>query len=46
MHCVLPGEIPLVTAHHISTRLETRLRAEIAGLEQVVIHTEPGEEVA
>ncbi len=43
MHCTLPGEISLTTAHRISTQLETRLRAEIAGLERVVIHTEPSE---
>jgi divalent metal cation (Fe/Co/Zn/Cd) transporter len=43
MHCYLPGEIPLVEAHRISSRLETRLRERIAGLERVVIHTEPWE---
>ena len=43
MHCTLPGEIPLVVAHQISTRLEARLQEEIAGLERVVIHTEPDE---
>ena len=44
MHCHLPGEIPLVEAHRIGTRLETRLRERIVGLERVVIHTEPWEE--
>jgi cation diffusion facilitator family transporter len=44
MHCTLPGEISLVTAHRISTRLEARLREEIEGLERVIVHTEPGEE--
>ena len=44
MHCHLPGEIPLAEAHRISTRLETRLQAEVPGLERVVIHTEPREE--
>lgn len=43
MHCHLPGEIPLVEAHRIGTRLEARLRERIAGLERVVIHTEPWE---
>jgi cation diffusion facilitator family transporter len=43
LHCYLPGEIPLVEAHRISSRLETRLRERIAGLERVVIHTEPWE---
>jgi cation diffusion facilitator family transporter len=43
MHCTLPGEMPLVVAHQISTQLEARLREEIAGLERVVIHTEPDE---
>jgi divalent metal cation (Fe/Co/Zn/Cd) transporter len=44
LHCHLPGEIPLVEAHRISTRLETQLRERIAGLERVVIHTEPWED--
>lgn len=43
MHCTLPGELSLTAAHRISTQLEARLRAEIVGLERVVIHTEPGE---
>jgi cation diffusion facilitator family transporter len=43
MHCHLPGEMPLVEAHRIGTRLEARLRERIAGLERVVIHTEPWE---
>jgi len=43
MHCYLPGEIPLVEAHRIGARLETQLRERIAGLERVVIHTEPWE---
>jgi cation diffusion facilitator family transporter len=44
MHCVLPGEMPLVEAHQVSTRLEARLRERIVGLERVVIHTEPRDE--
>jgi cation diffusion facilitator family transporter len=44
MHCTLPGDLSLTTAHRISTQLEARLRAEIAGLEHVVIHTEPSGE--
>jgi cation diffusion facilitator family transporter len=43
LHYHLPGEIPLVEAHRIGTRLEARLRERIAGLERVVIHTEPWE---
>ena len=43
MHCTLPGDLSLTTAHRISTQLEARLRAEIAGLERVVIHTEPSD---
>jgi len=43
LHCHLPGEMPLVEAHRIGTRLEARLRERIAGLERVVIHTEPWE---
>jgi len=43
MHCLMPGEILLMEAHRIGTQLETRLRERIAGLERVVIHTEPWE---
>jgi divalent metal cation (Fe/Co/Zn/Cd) transporter len=43
LHCHLPGEIPLVEAHRIGSRLEARLRERIAGLGRVVIHTEPWE---
>ena len=41
LHCHLPSEIALLEAHRISSRLENRLRERIAGLERVVIHTEP-----
>jgi divalent metal cation (Fe/Co/Zn/Cd) transporter len=44
LHCSLPGDLPLVTAHGISTQLEMRLREEIEGLDRVIIHTEPGED--
>jgi cation diffusion facilitator family transporter len=43
LHCTLPGETPLAEAHRISTRLETRLRGQIPGLERVIVHAEPGE---
>jgi divalent metal cation (Fe/Co/Zn/Cd) transporter len=43
MHCHLPGEVSLMEAHRLGTQLETRLREKIAGLERVVIHTEPWE---
>jgi divalent metal cation (Fe/Co/Zn/Cd) transporter len=43
MHCHLPGEIALEEAHRISARLEAQLRKRIAGLDRVVIHTEPWE---
>ena len=46
MHCSLPGELPLVEAHRISTKLEARLREGIDSLERVIIHTEPREEGA
>jgi cation diffusion facilitator family transporter len=41
MHCKLPGDISVAEAHRVSTRLETRLRERVSGLERVVIHTEP-----
>ena len=44
MHCHLPGEMPVVEAHRISTRLETQLLDRVPGLERVMIHTEPWEE--
>ncbi len=43
MHCHLPGEVSLMEAHRIGTQLEIQLREKIAGLERVVIHTEPWE---
>lgn len=41
MHCYLRGDMPLAEAHRISSRLESRLRQKIAGLDRVIIHTEP-----
>jgi len=41
MHCYLPGDLPMAEAHRVSSRLESRLRQKIRGLERVVIHTEP-----
>jgi cation diffusion facilitator family transporter len=41
MHCNLPGDMPMAEAHRISSRLESRLRQKISGLERVVVHTEP-----
>jgi len=41
MHCMLPGDLSLITAHRVSTRLEARLREAIVDLERVVVHTEP-----
>ena len=44
MHCLLPGEMVLVDAHRVSSRLEALLRERVPGLERVTIHTEPQEE--
>ncbi|MFQ6099970.1 MAG: cation-efflux pump [Anaerolineae bacterium] len=44
LHCTLPSDMSLAEAHQVSARLETGLREKIAGLERVVIHTEPREE--
>jgi len=44
MHCTLPGELSLIEAHRVSTRLEARLREAITGLERVVVHTEPADD--
>ena len=40
-HCRLPAGITLAEAHQTSTDLEERLRQRVAGIEHVVIHTEP-----
>jgi cation diffusion facilitator family transporter len=44
MHCTLSGDLSLIAAHRVSTRLETRLREAITGLERVVVHTEPSDD--
>ncbi|NLF02420.1 MAG: hypothetical protein GX601_15730, partial [Anaerolineales bacterium] len=44
VHYSLPGNMPLTKAHALSRQLEDRLRERIAGLQRVVIHTEPQEE--
>jgi cation diffusion facilitator family transporter len=44
MHCLLPGDMVLVDAHRVSSRLEALLRERVSGLERVTIHTEPQEE--
>jgi divalent metal cation (Fe/Co/Zn/Cd) transporter len=44
MHCLLPGDMALVDAHQVSSRLEALLWERVSGLERVTIHTEPQEE--
>jgi cation diffusion facilitator family transporter len=41
MHCTLPGDMQLMEAHRISTRLELSLMKALPNLDTVVIHTEP-----
>lgn len=43
-HCRLDGGMSLEDAHRASMALEAHLRQEIAGLERVVVHTEPRDE--
>lgn len=39
--CLIDGDLSIDGAHKLSEHLETVLRAEIAGLDQVLIHMEP-----
>ena len=41
LHCAFEADLPVVEAHRLSSRIEEALKAEIPGLEQVLVHTEP-----
>ncbi|MFN8595974.1 MAG: cation diffusion facilitator family transporter [Anaerolineae bacterium] len=41
MHCVAPGDSPLVEAHLLAERVERQLRAELPQLDHITIHVEP-----
>lgn len=43
MHVTVKGDLPVKKAHDISLELESRLKAEIPGMEEVIIHIEPAE---
>lgn len=41
LHCIAPGDAPLVEAHLLAERIERQLRAELPQLDHVTIHVEP-----
>jgi cation diffusion facilitator family transporter len=41
LHCGFDPNLPVIEAHRLSSRIEEALKAEIPGLEQVLVHTEP-----
>jgi cation diffusion facilitator family transporter len=43
LHCVLPGESPVVAAHLVAEQIERQLRSELAQLDHITIHVEPPE---
>lgn len=43
MHVTVKGDLPVKKAHDISNELESRLKAEIPSVEEVIIHVEPAE---
>ncbi|MGF1506365.1 MAG: cation-efflux pump [Chloroflexi bacterium] len=43
MHCYVPGEMTMHTAHHMAEEVETQIRAAIPQVHRVTIHTEPPE---
>jgi cation diffusion facilitator family transporter len=43
LHCVLPGESPVVAAHLIAEQIERELRVELSQLDHITIHVEPPE---
>jgi len=42
-HCLFSDDEPLREAHAVATELERRVLSEIAGVDRVVVHTEPEE---
>ncbi|MBN2293561.1 MAG: cation diffusion facilitator family transporter [Pirellulales bacterium] len=40
-HCTLEANTPITTAHELTQRLETYLRAEVSRIARVMIHVEP-----
>ena len=41
LHCHLDKELSIVEIHDITTRIETRLKERISGLDRCVVHAEP-----
>jgi cation diffusion facilitator family transporter len=41
LHCLADPDLPIVEAHRLSELAESRLRAEIPGIAQVLVHIEP-----
>jgi len=45
-HCLFADDMPLREAHIVATELEQRVCREVAGVDRVVVHTEPEEGAA
>lgn len=43
-HCLFADDTPLREAHAVATELETRVLRDVAGVDRVVVHTEPEED--
>ncbi len=43
LHCKFDRDMPVVEVHRLSTRIEERLKREIDGVEQVLVHTDSKE---
>ncbi|HET7375818.1 MAG TPA: cation-efflux pump [Anaerolineae bacterium] len=43
LHCVLPGESPVIEAHLVAEQIERALRSELPQLDHITIHVEPPE---
>lgn len=43
LHCVLPGDSNIVSAHLLAEQIERQLRAELTQLDHITIHVEPPE---
>jgi divalent metal cation (Fe/Co/Zn/Cd) transporter len=43
VHCLADPELPVAEAHHLAEEVERRLRAEVTGISQVLVHVEPEE---
>lgn len=41
LHCGFDGDLPVVEAHRLSSRIEEALKADMPAIDRVLVHTEP-----